>query len=126
MFDPKKLNRRDKRIMKALLYYYPRKKSASQIYNYISKYSQKSGVKGAKALGHILMRFPVKSELTVVSSMTKNRIINSRYIRLYALKESFVKKYYKEKNDLMKLGKKKSHSSSRKPKNARRKKGKRK
>ncbi len=113
-FDPNTLNRRDSKILKALLYFYPRKKSAAQMYTYISKYSQKTGLKGAKALGHILVRFPVKSELTVASSMTKNRIVNCRYVRLYVLKDSFVKKYYKEKNDLIKLGKRKSKNVKRK------------
>ena len=122
MFDPTKLSRRDKRILKALLYYYPRKKSAAQIYSYISKYSQKNAVKNAKSLGHILPRFPVKSDLTVVSSMTDTRIVNSRYIRLYVLKETFVKKYYKEKNDIMKLGKGKPKSKKKSTKNVRRKK----
>lgn len=122
MFDPTQLSKRDKRILKALLYYYPRKKSAAQIYNYISRYSQKNAVKNAKSLGHILPRFPIKSELTVVSSMTDTRIVNSRYIRLYVLQESFVKKYYKEKNDLIELGKGKPKSKKKLNKNARRKK----
>lgn len=125
-FDPYKLSLRDKRILKALLYFYPRRKSAAAIYNYISKYSQKSAVKNAKALGHILMRFPVDSELTVVSCMTSARIINSRYIRLYALKDSFVKKYYKEKNKNidLRVPKKKCASNRGKSKNARKSKSK--
>lgn len=120
MFDSTKLSRRDKRILKALLYFYPRKKSAAQIYSYISRYSQKNAVKNAKSLGHILPRFPVKSDLTVVSSMVDARIVNSRYIRLYVLQETFVKKYYKEKNDLMELGKGKPASKKKSTKNVRR------
>ncbi|RLE39460.1 hypothetical protein DRJ17_00740 [Candidatus Woesearchaeota archaeon] len=119
MFEPDKLSKRDKRILKALLYFYPRKKSAAQIHNYISKYWQKSGIRNAKALGHILMRFPVDSELTVISSVTKTGIINSRYLRIYVLKKNFVKKYYKEKNDLIKLGNKKSRRSSKAKKDGR-------
>ena len=67
------------------------------------------------------MRFPVDSELTVMSTVTSARITNSRYIRLYALKDSFVKKYYKEKNKDLDLGvpKKKRASKKGKPKNAR-------
>ncbi|MCF7859206.1 MAG: hypothetical protein K9N07_07775 [Candidatus Cloacimonetes bacterium] len=114
MFKKKDLNRRDKRILKALLYFYPRKKSASEIYNYISRYSQKNGVKGPKALGHILSKFPVDTDLTVVSTMTGTRIVNSRYIRLYVLHKSFVMKYYKEKNELIKLSKKKSQTTAKK------------
>lgn len=125
-FDPHNLSRRDKRILKALLYFYPRRKSAAAIYSYISKYSQKNAVKNAKSLGHILMRFPVDSELTVMSTATSARITNSRYIRLYALKDSFVKKYYKEKNKNLDLGvpKKKRASKKGKPKNARKSKSK--
>jgi hypothetical protein len=113
-FNEKDLSRRDKRILKALLYFYPRKKSAAEIYSYISKYSQKNGVKGPKALGHILSKFPVEADLTVVSSMTGNKITNSRYVRLYILEKSYVMKYYKEKNDLIKLSKKKSETTVKK------------
>ena len=108
MFDPNKLNRRDKHIMKALLYFYPKRRSAAQIYEYVSSFNQKTGLKNAKALGHILMRFPVKSELTVYRGYSDKRITSSRFVRIYVLEESFVKKYYKEKNGIMKLGKKKS------------------
>jgi len=119
MFVEKKLNMRDKRILKALLYFYPRKKSASDIYTYISKYSQKNAVKGPKSLGHILSKFPVDSDLTVVSTMTGTRIVNSRYIRLYVLQKSFVMKYYKEKNELIELSKKNSKTTVKKKKNVR-------
>jgi len=119
MFNEKDLNRRDKRILKALLYFYPRKKSASDIYAYISKYSQKNAVKGPKSLGHILSKFPTDADLTVVSTMTGTRIVNSRYVRLYVLQKSYVMKYYKEKNDLIKLSKKKSKATAKKKKNVR-------
>lgn len=108
MFDPKTLNRRDKHILKALLYFYPKKRSAAQIYDYVSGFNQKTGLKNAKALGHILMRFPVKTELTVYKTYTDKRVTNSRFVRLYVLDEAFVKKYYKEKNGIMKQGKKNS------------------
>lgn len=108
MFDPEKLNRRDKNILQALLYFYPRKRSAAQIYDHVSKFNQKSGLKNAKALGHILMRFPVKPELTVYRTYTDKRITNSRFVRLYTLDDSFVKKYYKEKNGMLVLGKQNS------------------
>jgi hypothetical protein len=108
MFDSNKLNRRDKHILKALLYFYPKKRSAAQIYDYVSGFNQKTGLKNAKALGHILMIFPVKSELTVYRTYTDKRITGSRFIRIYVLEESFVKKYYKEKNGIIKLGKQNS------------------
>jgi len=108
MFDPEKLSRRDKRIMQALLYFYPRKRSAFHIYEYISKFNQKSGVKNPKALGHILSRFPVKASLTVFQSYVDKNISGSRFVRLYVLDDSFVKKYYKEKNGLLVLVKKES------------------
>lgn len=120
MFEPDKLNRRDKKILQALLYFYPKKRSAAQIYIYVSKYSQKSGLKNAKALGHILLRFPVKTELTVYRTYTDKRIAGSRFVRLYVLEEKFVKKYYKEKNGLLELGKKKSTKKKSSKKNVRR------
>ena len=117
MFDPEKLNKRDKRIMQALLYFYPRKRSAFHIYEYISKFNQKSGVKNPKALGHILSRFPVKASLTVFQSYIDQNILGSRFVRLYVLDESFVKKYYKEKNGLLVLAKNESPKSKSSGKN---------
>lgn len=111
MFNPEKLSRRDKKIMNALLYFYPRKRSAFHIYEYISKFNQKSGVKNPKALGHILTRFPVKSSLTVFQSYVDKSISGSRFIRLYVLDDVFVKKYYKEKNGLLILDRNKSKES---------------
>jgi len=108
MFDPEAINRRDKKILQALLYFYPRKRSAAQIYDHVSKFNQKSGLRNAKALGHILVRFPVKVEFTVYRTYTDKRITNSRFVRLYVLDPVFVKKYYKEKNGMLELGKNKS------------------
>jgi translation elongation factor EF-Ts len=59
-------------------------------------------------LGHILSRFPVKASLTVYQSYIDKNVSGSRFVRLYVLDDSYVKKYYKEKNGLLVLIKKDS------------------